>query len=348
MAPPSKKHTGEDVRQFIIEHIRLHPNDIASFTARYFNITKQAVNLHLQKLIEEGYLVAYGTTRKKYESGPVKKRKRQYKINEKLAEFIIWEHDFYELFRDLTANVQEISHYGFTEIVNNVIDHSGGKNLTVIVEIDLDKVTIVVKDDGVGIFKKIAKEYNLPDERLALLELAKGKVTTDPENHTGEGIFFTSRAFDKFYIQSGDLLFSHDVSVEDDWLYKKEENVKGTEVFMQITKNNNRTLKELFDEFADEKNDYAFDKTVVPVKLIQHEGENLVSRSQAKRLVARFEKFKVVVLDFKGIKMIGQAFSDEVFRVFKNKHPEVKLCYENAEPFVERMIKRALNYDRDI
>ena len=32
-------------------------------------------------------------------------------------------------------------------------------------------------------------------------ELPKsGKLTTDPDNHTGEGIFFTSRVFDEFEI----------------------------------------------------------------------------------------------------------------------------------------------------
>ena len=35
-----------------------------------------------------------------------------------------------------------------------------------------------------------------------------GKLTTDPHRHTGEGIFFTSRAFDCFEIRSGELRFS--------------------------------------------------------------------------------------------------------------------------------------------
>ena len=38
------------------------------------------------------------------------------------------------------------------------------------------------------------------DKRQALFELSKGKFTTDPSRHSGEGVFFTSRMFDDFEI----------------------------------------------------------------------------------------------------------------------------------------------------
>lgn len=69
---------------------------------------------------------------------------------------------------------------------------------------------LVIHDDGEGIFHKITKQLKLCDERHAVLELAKGKFTTDPKNHTGEGIFFSSRMFDDFAILSGTVYFTHD------------------------------------------------------------------------------------------------------------------------------------------
>ena len=54
--------------------------------------------------------------------------------------------------------------------------------------------------------------------------------------------------------------------------------------------------------------DYDFSKTVVPMKLAQLGDEQLISRSQAKRLIARFERFKSVILDFKGVNEIGKLF----------------------------------------
>jgi hypothetical protein len=59
-------------------------------------------------------------------------------------------------------------------------------------------------------------------------------------------------------------------------------------------------------------------------------------------LITRFERFKTVVLDFKGVKMIGQAFADEVFRVFRLAHPEVELIALNPTMEVQGMIAHVM------
>jgi hypothetical protein len=113
---------------------------------------------------------------------------------------------------------------------------------------------------------------------------------------------------------------------------------------MSIDPRSTRTSVDVFDRFSDKDEDYGFTRTHVPVALARHGQENLISRSQAKRLVARFDRFKAVLLDFAGIQMIGQAFADEVFRVFQNAHPDVELTWINVTPEVERMIRRALSH----
>jgi len=110
---------------------------------------------------------------------------------------------------------------------------------------------------------------------------------------------------------------------------------------MRLDNDSDRTLKSVFDAFA-EAEEYTFDKTVVPVRLAQHEGEKLVSRSQAKRVAQRFERFKEVVLDFDGVAEIGQAFADELFRVFAKAHPDVRLRPINTSDAVAQMVRRAL------
>jgi hypothetical protein len=78
------------------------------------------------------------------------------------------------------------------------------------------------------------------------------------------------------------------------------------------------------------------------MRLAQYEGEKLVSRSQAKRVANRFERFKRVELDFTGIEEIGQAFADEMFRVFATAHPEIRITPLNTGPAVAQMIRRAV------
>ncbi len=66
-----------------------------------------------------------------------------------------------------------------------------------------------------------------------------------------------------------------------------------------------------------------------------------VTRSEAKRLMQCASQFRCVVLNFAEVGSIGQAFADEIFRVFANAHPDVELIATNAVPEVQQMIRRA-------
>ena len=87
-----------------------------------------------------------------------------------------------------------------------------------------------------------------------------------------------------------------------------------------------------------------FNKTEITVHLAEeYLGEHLISRSIARRILSNIDKFKVVFLDFENIETIGQGFADEIFRVFKNKHPEISVIPLNTNEEIDFMIKRATN-----
>ncbi len=331
---------GEQIRQFILAHVHAHPQTVAALTAQEFGITRQAVNKHIQRLVAQNALTIEGSTRnRRYHLCPIMKWEKDYPLTEALAEDRVWDADIKPLLSDLPDNVRDIWWYGFSEMLNNAIDHSSGEIATVQVTRTALDTTINIGDDGEGIFRKIQKALNLYDERHAVLELSKGKLTTDPNRHSGQGIFFTSRMFDAFSIVSGQVYFSHEFAQLEDWIFEGSDR-DGTFVTMALQNNTARTVKQIFDQFSSGE-DYAFTKTVVPVRLAQYGDEKLVSRSQAKRLLARVDKFKVVVFDFAGVEEIGQAFSDEVFRVFQLQHPEIELIPLHANSDVDRMIRRA-------
>ena len=114
---------------------------------------------------------------------------------------------------------------------------------------------------------------------------------------------------------------------------------------MTLRNDTDRNLRQVFDAYATDADDYRFDRTVVPVKLLEYGDEQLVSRSQAKRLLSRFDRFRVVVLDFDDVESIGQAFADEVFRVFPRRHPDVEIVPIRTNEQVARMINRARRAD---
>jgi hypothetical protein len=112
------------------------------------------------------------------------------------------------------------------------------------------------------LFQKIQQSFNLPDQRYAILELAKGKLTTDPSRHTGEGAFFSSRMFDRFAIGADKIYYGHKFGDDLDWFM--DWGTAGTTVFMDLGNHTSRTPKRIFDQFASPDGDYGFNKTVVP------------------------------------------------------------------------------------
>ena len=335
------RERGETVRRYILANVEKHPADIARMTAGRFGITRQAVNKHLQKLVGEHALKQHGITRNcSYQLAPLAHWRKTFPLAKTLAEDRVWREDVVPSLGQMPQNVLEIWHYGFTEIFNNAIDHSEGSLIAVDFRKTASTTQIAIHDNGVGIFKKIQTALGLIDERHAVLELAKGKLTTDPARHTGEGIFFASRMFDDFEILSGGIHFSHQFDKKEDWILERDRFSSGTAVWMKLNNHTARTTKKVFDQFTSGE-DYGFTKTVVPVKLTQYGDENLVSRSQAKRLLARVERFETVILDFRGVESVGQAFADEIFRVFAAQHPNVALLELNANSAVKRMINRA-------
>ncbi len=200
---------------------------------------------------------------------------------------------------------------------------------------------MVVAVDGEGIFLKIQRALGLHDPRESILELAKGKLTTAPQQHSGEGIFFTSRVMDLFAIESHRLRFIHAAKAAD-LIAEQGVDTHGTRVTLRLDNDSPRRLQTVFDDYTDSE-EYTFDKTVVPLRLAQHEGEKLVSRSQAKRVAHRFDRFKRVELDFTGIEEIGQAFADEMFRVFATAHPAIRITPINTSPAVAQMIRRVVS-----
>lgn len=332
---------GEDIRKFILDNVDAHPSDISKITANHFAITRQAVNKHLLRLVAENTLVEAGKTRNRiYKLAPQLEWKHRYVITPKLAEDLIWREDVSKVLGNLPQNVRDIWSHGFTEMFNNAIDHSDASNIEIQIKKTATNTEMLIHDNGIGIFKKIQSALDLLDERHAVLELSKGKLTTDPKRHSGEGIFFTSRMFDSYDILSGGVYFSHRFEHPEDWILERDRVESGTSVWMKLNNHTARTAKKIFDKHTIGE-DYGFNKTVVPVKLAQYGNDKLVSRSQAKRLLARVELFKFVIFDFKDVDSIGQAFADEIFRVFANEHPEVILTHVHESDEVKQMISRA-------
>lgn len=334
------QNQAKEIKEFILQTAPKHPSDLVAKTAEHFNVTPTTVHRHINRLIKEGKLIKSGNTRAiVYHVASSYFKIKQYTMTGTLSEDKIFYEDFSEIFSNLPPNIYKVCSFGVTEMINNAIDHSQGTKLQISTNFDNPFLIIKVRDNGIGVLKKICNFLNCDDLREGIIHLTKGKITTDPTNHTGQGIFFTSRMFNIFQIQANGYLYTKD-NIQEDWTFARSEPSDGTEITMIININSGINIKHIFNQYQND--DFGFDKTEIVVQLAKFDEEFFVSRSQAKRIILGLEKFDNIVLDFKGIDFIGQGFVDEIFRVFQNKYPKIKITYINANQDVEFMIKRGL------
>lgn len=342
MTTPRRSRENPEIREFILRNTTEHPNDITSLSIQKFGLSRAAISGYMQRLIRDGLVTATGRTfARRYSLKKLTEITIKLEVTAHSSEDTVWRFRILPHMKPVPENVRDICQYGFTEMFNNVIDHSVSPDVVVVFEQDYAEIRMGIIDHGVGIFEKIQRAFHLPDPRAALLELSKGKLTSNKERHSGEGIFFTSRMFDSFRIRSSTLFYSREKKDESEWLIEVEElpeQIRGTAVFMNISTNASWTLRDIFATY--EGDDVRFRKTHVPIKLGRYPGEQLVSRSQAKRILARFENFSEAILDFDGVPQIGQAFADEIFRVFRQDHPGIEIFAIRTSPEVAETIAR--------
>lgn len=246
----------------------------------------------------------------------------------------------------ISEDVESILTYAFTEMLNNAIEHSLSDTVDVRWYIRETEIEFSIRDYGIGVFRNIMKKRNLTGELEATQELLKGKLTTMPRSHSGEGIFFTSKLADSFELKSFEYSLQIKNKLPDIFWQQNSSILTGTNVQFVIDKKSRKHLNEIFSKYTDrESGDYGFNTTEVYVKLYTLSGIH-ISRSQARRVLANLEKFSRIIIDFEGVQLVGQAFIDEIFRVFKDKHPGTKIQYENANEAVTFVIKRALGTTR--
>ncbi len=331
----------------ILEFINKKQKVSTSQLALTFQLTPQGIHKHLKKLLQEGTILKQGTSRKTSYYIPHNTSSlisQNSGLESKFRNINLQEDKILKQFeqttpflRNLPENTAHILYFSFTEMLNNAIDHSHSKTISIRWNNQENKISFEIEDKGIGIFSNIQKKKKLSSDLEAIQDLLKGKETTQPEKHSGEGIFFTSKIADLFFIDSHRKRLTFNNTLPDIFI-QDIRNKKGTLVHFEITRNTLKKLENVFQEYTNE--DFEFEKTQVKVSLYK-QGIVYISRSQAKRLLHGLIRFKKIILDFQGVETVGQGFADEIFRVFQNQHPEIEISPIHMHENVEFMVKRA-------
>lgn len=318
---------------------------VKSFKGQY---TRQHISSIINQMVADGVLLKGGSTAGAFYALPqnaehvhevIKRRFRR----EALEEHRVFDNirDKHGLIRELPENISSILFYAFTEMLNNAIEHSESKYVELEMMADNKNLTFTINDFGIGVFRNVMKKRNLRSAVEAMQDLLKGKTTTQPHSHTGEGIFFTSKIADIFELDSFGYKMRVDNTIPDVFFQETgtSEMKKGTRVRFIISIHSKKHLSDVFSKFVSEPGAVGFDKTEILVKLFV-QGTVYISRSQARRILTGLDKYKVIILDFDKVTTIGQAFADEIFRVFQQRHSEIKIEPINMIEPVRFMVDR--------
>lgn len=327
-----------EIKAYILEKVSQKAPSISKTVAETFGVNASTIHVYMNELVEENVI-------RKIKRGEYELVANEYTYDLSRAngdldnDTYAYDICLHKHIEEFASNVKDIWSYTFSEMINNVMDHSMAENVRIIIEQDYIKTSVLICDDGVGIFNKIQEFFKLHSVEDAICELFKGKLTTDAENHSGEGIFFSSKLMDNFFIASSGKIFTTNKYDDSRVIDMALVNPRGTCVFMELANFSHKEAREVFDAYANV--DGGFIKTKIPMKNIFEASP--VSRSQAKRVCNRLDKFKEVIVDFEGISWMGQGFAHQLFVVFANSHPDMVITPVNMNEDVTKMYNHVRN-----
>lgn len=339
-----------DIRDIILKHLKKKKEIKVSEIVKETGFSRAYISRFFQELKNEGEIVLIGKANKaRYvlmgggtaiEAKKIVLSVRHILQNKNLSEDLVLDEIKQDsgIFLKLPKNISIILDYAFTEMLNNAIEHSRSSKIEVKMKKTKDAVLFDVRDWGVGIFSNIMRKKRLKNEFEAIQDLLKGKQTTKPKQHTGEGIFFTSKVGDTLIIQGSakKVIFNN---LLDDIFIKDSKKIMGTRVVFTVGIKSKNNLNNIFKKYS--AGAFSFGRTETKVALYKLDSE-FISRSQARRILSGLEKFKKIVLDFKKVDTVGQAFADQVFRVWNEHYPDIEIEHRNANKNIVFMIKRSL------
>lgn len=317
-----------------------HSLDLTEHVEERTGASRRAVQAALRKLVDAQWLTRSGSSRRPvWGPGALRQVARSYTLHG-LQEDLPWQRDFAPNFA-LPRHVERMVRHGFTELLNNAIDHSGGSSVTVSLRQTPSHVQLLVSDDGCGVFDKICSAFDIADAQHAMLELSKGRLTSQPEAHTGRGLFFSSQLADVFDIHANNTAFQRRAWEGAGWQPGRPLPRQGSSIYMAIALDTTRTLEQVLEAWSTDGSGIAFDRTTVHLRLLAGPGQALDSRAQARRVAARLPMFRRAEISFEGVDDVGHPFTDELFRVFARARPEVELVPTHMSPRIAALVKSA-------
>lgn len=326
------------IKKFILENLNRHQKDIIFTTIQRFGISRQAILKHMHTLINEKQIVAYGKTRDRYyELRPQVNFYKSIELEDGYDPKHTIDNYILNHISSLKTNIIEIIRFSMDALINNILDHSKATKFYFKIYLTYNDLHIILNDNGIGLFENIKTLLNVENEHIAAIELAKGPITTDPENHSGDELFTLMHLFDSAKIESSGKSLNY-MNQKKYWMIDDSIQKQGTRIHLKINPFSKRSCQSIFENlFVSKKMSIK-----VPINLIKTNDNQIVNtRAQAKSLLRNIEKLKLIEFDFNNIDIIGPAFADELIRNTKKKNETANIKWINSNKMIDALMSRA-------
>jgi len=327
------------IKQFILNNIPLHQKDIIYTAVNQFGISRQAALKHMNALIDNNMVMAYGKTRdRRYKLIPQVNYNKIIPIDSDFILHDVLQENFLIHLESLPKNIFQICEYSIEALVNNIVEHSQASNLYIKLFLTYSDLNIIISDNGSGLLDNIRSKLDLEIVELAALELAKGQITTDLLQNSGEALNTIFHLFDKVKVDSSGYGIVY-VSNREQWDIKYSTQKQGTRVHLQINPNSNRTCDKIFQKLFNKKER----RIRIPISLLKEPNKNsLISKQQARNIFWNIDSITAIQFDFHNIDLIGPAFADELVRQSRSVNRDVIIEWVNHNNTIDLLMKRAL------
>jgi len=327
------------IKQFILNNISLHQKDIIITAINQFGISRQGALKHMNALIDDNKVMAYGKTRdRRYKLIPQVNYNKTLPIDSNLISYDVTQKDILIHLESLSENIFQICEYSIEALVSNIVDHANASSLYVKLFLTYSDLHIIISDNGSGLFDNIKGKLNLNNTQLAAIEIAKGQITTSPLHHSGDALNTIFHLFDRVKIDSSGLAIIYDNKTKI-WKIDYSKQKQGTRVHLQINPNSNRTIERVFQKLFNKQKQ----SICIPICLLKDPSKKSLNSSlHAKSIFRNINYLEEIQFDFYHIDLIGPAFADELVRQSRLIDRDVVIDWVNSNETIDLLMKRAL------
>ena len=332
-------HSSSQIKKFILDNLTRHQKDIVYAAVQRFGVSRQAVLKHMHTLISEKKVIAHGKTRDRfYELRPQINYNKTIPIDDEFSTQLVISKNILPNIVSLPKNLFEIVQFSITALLNNISDHSKATKLYFKLYLTYDDFHMIINDNGNGIFGHISSILNLNSIQSAALEIAKGQVTTDQENHSGDELNTVIHLFDVAIIESNGIFLKY-INKSSNYSSGPSLQQKGTRIHLKINPDSKRTCEKTFKKLFNTEHRY----TSVPIGILrQNKNDQINSRNQAKTIISNLNNFKKVKFDFNNVDIIGPAFADELIRGLSKREKVAEVQWINSNEMIDIMMSHAV------